>query len=150
VTRRRPAASLLLALALVFGGSCSKRSSEPVVKPLPAAPAAPSIPSAATTAKVRAIASEILEMPVAKISDDVPLAELPNPADELAVVELVLALEERFSIEIADQELEAAPGNAAPADIARSLSVRKLAEIVERHRTPAPVAAPRPKSVTPR
>jgi acyl carrier protein len=134
---------LLIALAIAGGASCSKRSAPPESGAAPERPQAvrpppPPQATAATTAKVRAVVAEMLEVPVSAISDDMPLAQAPKPADDLAIVEIVLALEETFKIELPDQELEEAAGHKLAADIAQHISVRKLATIVERHRQPLP------------
>ena len=129
LVRRRGAASLLMALACAV--SCSKRLGQPVPDGAP--------PS--TVAKVRAITSEIIKAPVSPSQDDSPLAALPNRPDDLTVVEIVLALEEAFHIEIPDQELYDAAGGGNVTDVARHLSVKKLIDIVERRRRLPPAVA---------
>ena len=141
------AAMLAMAAVLACGPSCSKRDEAPVLTPMPArprpfprappvavsrpAPAPAPPPSSRTIAKVRKIVAHNLELPVAEVSGDAPLSALRKPADDLAVVEIVLALEEAFRIEISDQDLEDATGGAAPGDVSH-ISVRTLAEIIER------------------
>jgi acyl carrier protein len=138
----RTLASVLIALVVAGAASCSKRSSEPVPvsTPEPAPPPAPAHPALqavkGTVAKVRALTGYVMEVPVSAIRDDAPLAALPNTVDDLAVVELVLSLEEAFNIEIPDQDLADAAGPGGENDLARHLSVRKLAAIIDRKRRP--------------
>jgi len=104
----------------------------PVAAPVPALAFPPSPPPApATIKKVRSIVAYNLELPIVEVPVEAPLSALRKPADDLAVVEVVLALEEAFHIEIPDEELEAATGGASPGDVSH-ISVRTLAEIVER------------------
>jgi acyl carrier protein len=77
--------------------------------------------------KVRAIAAEILGVKPDAVDVDIPLARQKQAADELDLVEIVMAIEETFGIEIADADL-----GGAPAQFTATTSVRKLAGIVER------------------
>ena len=56
--------------------------------------------------KVIKIVSEQLEVPADKVKPESVFTEEPIKADSLAIVELVLALEEAFKIEIPDEETE--------------------------------------------
>jgi acyl carrier protein len=75
--------------------------------------------------KVRAIAAEILGVKASAVDVDVPLSKQKAAADELDLVEIVMALEEKFGIEIADADL-----GGTPAQFTATTSVRKLAGIV--------------------
>lgn len=86
-------------------------------------PAAPDV-----KAKVRAAVAEALDMRAADIDDDTPLSALKNPADELAVVEIIMMLEEAFKLDIPD---EAIAGGKSPEELPAQLTVSKLASIVE-------------------
>lgn len=77
--------------------------------------------------KVRAIAAEILGVKARDVDVDIPLAGQKAAADALDLVEIVMALEETFGIEIADADL-----GGTPAEITATTSVRKLAGIVAR------------------
>lgn len=55
-------------------------------------------------AKVKAIIAEQLEVAVDKLSTDTTFEDID--ADSLDIVELVMALEEEFDLEISDQEIE--------------------------------------------
>ncbi len=54
--------------------------------------------------KVKNIISEQLEIELENINEDTPFEEMD--ADSLDLVELVMALEEEFNIEISDEEIE--------------------------------------------
>jgi acyl carrier protein len=77
--------------------------------------------------KVRAIAADILGVKPADIDVDVPLSKQKAAADELDLVEIVMAIEDAFGTEIADADL-----GGTPAQFTATTSVRKLAGIVER------------------
>lgn len=77
--------------------------------------------------KVRTIAAEVLGVKAGDIQVDVPLSKQKAAADELDLVEIVMALEDAFGIEIRDEDL-----GGAPAEFTATTSVRKLAGIVAR------------------
>ncbi len=54
--------------------------------------------------KIKAIVSDQLEVAVEKLSMDTTFEDID--ADSLDIVELVMALEEEFDLEISDQEVE--------------------------------------------
>ncbi len=54
--------------------------------------------------KIKAIISDQLEVAVEKLSMDTTFEDID--ADSLDIVELVMALEEEFDLEISDQEVE--------------------------------------------
>lgn len=55
-------------------------------------------------AKVKAIVSEQLEVAIGNLTVETTFEEID--ADSLDIVELVMALEEEFDLEISDQEIE--------------------------------------------
>ena len=80
--------------------------------------------------QVRKIAAEILRVKPRDIAVDVPLSKQKFSADDLDMVEIVMALEEAYKIQIADNEL-----GRDNKEIVSTMSVRKLAEIVARKRS---------------
>lgn len=78
-------------------------------------------------AKVRAIAAEILGVKPGDIDIDVPLSKQKAAADELDLVEIVMAVEDAFGIEIGDAEL-----GGTPAEFTGTTSVKTLAGIAAR------------------
>jgi acyl carrier protein len=74
--------------------------------------------------RVRGIVAKQLDLKVQEVDVDVPLSKLKKPADELDVIEIIMNVEEAFSIEIKDDEV--ASGN---------LSVKALANIVSRKKS---------------
>ncbi len=77
--------------------------------------------------QVRKIAADILRVKPRAIAVDVPLSKQKFRADDLDMVEIVMALEEAYKIEIPDNEL-----GGDNKEIMSAMSVRKLAEIVAR------------------
>jgi acyl carrier protein len=77
--------------------------------------------------QVRKIAGDILRVKPRDIAVDVPLSKQRFRADDLDMVEIVMALEEAYKIEIPDNEL-----GRDNKEIMSTMSVRKLAEIVAR------------------
>jgi acyl carrier protein len=86
--------------------------------------------------KVRTIVAGVLGISSDKLGDDTRLGSLPRPADDLDVVEIVLALEEAFAIEIPDAEIERASGGigraADLAALSRNLTLGKLVALVQK------------------
>jgi acyl carrier protein len=80
--------------------------------------------------QVRKIAADILRVKPRDIAVDAPLSKQKFRADDLDMVEIVMALEEAYKIEIPDNEL-----GRDSKEIVSSMSVRKLAEIVARKRS---------------
>lgn len=74
--------------------------------------------------RIRGIVAKQLDLKVQEVDVEVPLSKLKKPADELDVIEIVMSVEDAFSIEIKDDEL--ASGN---------LSVKALANIVSRKKS---------------
>ena len=95
----------------------------------PAAPKARTVRSvdAKLLEQVRKIAADILQVKPRDIAADVPLSKQKFRADDLDMVEIVMALEEAYKIEIPDNEL-----GRDNKEIMATMSVRKLAEIVAR------------------
>jgi acyl carrier protein len=80
-------------------------------------------PSQQTVDRVRLEVAKILKKDASQIDITKPLATYG--ADELDVVEIVMAVEDAFKIEIPDRALDEKPD-----DIRKTLTVQKLAEIV--------------------
>jgi acyl carrier protein len=74
--------------------------------------------------RIRGIVAKQLDLKAQEVDVDVPLSKLKKPADELDVIEIIMNVEEEFSIEIKDDEV--ASGN---------LSVKALANIVSRKKS---------------
>jgi len=134
-----------IGLLAAFGGAACSRPEEP--KPAPrressatsqgvhevttTATSAPSVAAVpGTLARVRVAAGKILGTELTDKSDDVPFAALPKPADDLDVVETILAIEEEFEIEIPDEALGAfdkpEQGGVALQRTVRLLSLRSV------------------------
>jgi acyl carrier protein len=143
----------LALLGIVVGfTACSKREPEPAetqsvsMRETPSSQAgAPKVAKStrdATVAKVRRIVAENLGLATNEVLPNAPFSTLRAPPDELALVEMILHLEEEFKIEIADDAFERAAGvepahPGKPLDLAplnRGLTVEKLAGIVESQR----------------
>jgi acyl carrier protein len=77
--------------------------------------------------QVRKIAADILRVKPRDIAVDVPLSKQKFRADDLDMVEIVMALEEAHKMEIPDNEL-----GRDKKEIVSTMTVRKLAEIVAR------------------
>jgi acyl carrier protein len=80
--------------------------------------------------QVRKIAAGILRVKPRDIAVDAPLSKQKFRADDLDMVEIVMALEEAYKISIPDNEL-----GRDDKEIMSTMSVRKLAEIVARKQT---------------
>ena len=95
------------------------------------APPPPVKSTAATevTSEVRKIVADTLGLKPDDVGADTPLSKLKKPADELDVVEIIMRVEERFDIEIRDDEL-------AGSDISTvtNITPRQIADLVERRR----------------
>jgi len=74
---------------------------------------------------VRSEVAKILKKETSQVDVTKPLAALG--ADDLDVVEIVMALEEKFKVEIPDSTL-----GDKPDDVGKTLTVQKLAEIVSK------------------
>ena len=59
------------------------------------------------------------------------LSKLPKPADDLDVIEIVLALEDYFHIHIPDKAIARAAGGETSTALLRGLTADKLASIVK-------------------
>jgi acyl carrier protein len=86
---------------------------------------------AATVAKVRNIVAEVLGVAPADIPTAAPLSKLPKPPDDLDVVEIVLAMEEHFHVEIPDEAVVRAAGGESSSGLGGQLTVEKLADLVK-------------------
>ena len=73
---------------------------------------------------IRGIVAEQLDLKVQEVDVDVPLSKLKKPADELDVIEIIMNVEEAFSIEIRDDEVASG-----------TLSVKALANTVSRKKS---------------
>lgn len=74
--------------------------------------------------RTRGIVAKQLDLAVQEVDVDVPLSQLKKPADELDVIEIIMNVEEEFSIEIKDDEV-----------VIGNLSVKALANIVSRKKS---------------
>lgn len=104
--RERVISSLVLALALAVAG-CGR---SPKAKP-------------ELIRKVTQEVAKILKKGAAQIDATKPLGG--QGADELEIVEIVMAVEEEFKVEIPDKSV-----GEKPDEIAKTLTVQKLADIV--------------------
>ena len=78
-----------------------------------------------TIERVKAVVAKSLKTNSAKLDVQKPLARQEIKIDELDLVELVMAIEEEFKVEIPDTSLDG-----KPADVVKTLSIEKLAQIV--------------------
>jgi acyl carrier protein len=85
----------------------------------------------ATVATVQTVIAKVLGVTPADIPPSVVLSKLPKPADDLDVIEIVLALEEHFHIQIPDEAVARAAGGETSTAILRGLTADKLASIVK-------------------
>lgn len=76
---------------------------------------------------MRSIVARQLSLDASAIDVDAPLSKLKVGADELDAVEIIMSAEERFGVEIKDEEVSNPEGH-----MMNDLSVRKLADIVAR------------------
>jgi acyl carrier protein len=76
-----------------------------------------------TVERVREEVAKILKKEATQIDVGKPLGA--QGADELDIVEVVMAVEEAFKVQIPDSALEEKPG-----EVAKTLTVQKLADIV--------------------
>src|SRR5437868_14700378 len=97
-TLMRSARRCFLALIIAAVGCTS--STDP-----PKGPTKLNPPDAAEKA-VRAVISELLKVHPSSIAMDKPISDPPLNADDLDLVEIVMELEERHGIEIADDSVE--------------------------------------------
>ena len=82
-------------------------------------------PAQQTVDRVRSEVATVLKKDAAQIDVTTPLAA--QGADELDIVEIVMAVEEAFKVEIPDSEVDENVG-----EVSKTLTVQKLAEIVAR------------------
>jgi acyl carrier protein len=110
-------ASLVLATLLLplFLAGCGRSES------VPSAP----LNQQQLVESVRSEVAKILKKEASQVEVTKPLAALG--ADDLDVVEIVTALEEKFKVEIPDSTL-----GDKPDDVGKTLTVQKLAEIVSK------------------
>jgi acyl carrier protein len=73
---------------------------------------------------VRGVAAEQLKLEPGAVDVDAPLSKQKVAADELDLVEIIMKVEERFRVEIRDEEVS------NPAGQLKDLSVRRLTDIV--------------------
>lgn len=95
-----------------------------------ARPAFPA-PRSDTLARVQKAVAEVIGVAPSAIPPAATLSKLPRPVDDLDVVEVVLALEETFQIEIPDGDLVRAAGGEPLSGLGETLTVEKLAALVE-------------------
>jgi acyl carrier protein len=129
---------LVLCLPLTFIQlGCSKESPVEVVDSpaqtgneanTPAQPASPD--RAQIEGRIVKIFGEQLEVDPRTIDVNASLGDQKIQADELDIVELVMAVEEEFKIEIKDEEVDLG------GDLTKSVSVKKFADIVASKKNP--------------
>lgn len=74
--------------------------------------------------RIRGIVANQLDLKVQEVDVEVPLSKLKTPADELDVVEIIMNVEDSFSVEIKDDEVASG-----------TLSVKALADIVSKKKS---------------
>jgi acyl carrier protein len=94
----------LIALALVANGCAPKEQPG-------TGNGRPGTPDAAEKA-VREVIADLLKVDAEAIPMDRPISDPPLTADDLDLVEIVMELEDRLGIEIADADIEGQPGGA--------------------------------------
>jgi acyl carrier protein len=77
------------------------------------------------------VIAKVLGVTPADVPPSVVLSKLPRPADDLDLVEIVLALEEHFHIQIPDETVARVAGGDTSTAILRGLTADKLAGIVK-------------------
>jgi acyl carrier protein len=114
-------------VALLSASGCETRKSPPRTAATGATSVA-STPSSATIERVRKIVSEQMGVSLDKIMPTTSLGDLA--ADELDFVELIMELEESFSITISDDKAEALTGNADWQKGMNNVTIEKLSTLV--------------------
>lgn len=126
--------SLLSLLALLLHAGCGSetRLSLRQTKHREVAPVQSAAPNyQQIVERIRGIVGKQLDLNGREVDVDLPLLKQKKPADELDVVEIVMNIEEAFSIEIKDEEI-----GESTRDVSKDLSVRKLADMVARKKAP--------------
>ena len=139
--RFRPIVFILL-LTLPGCGS-QDRPETPVSVAPKVVPAAPKAPAGPTEVGVRRILAAQFEVDPSKIAFDQPMSKPPLNADELALVEIVMELEDHFSIVIPDHELDLDGLKNELGEPTVRITPRQLVEIVDRLRSEAKPLAPK-------
>jgi acyl carrier protein len=123
--------ALLLLFVMVILASCAQgdTSSQPASK-------ATSVNTVAAPAKsiierVRSIAAKALGVEPVTLGDDIPFASFATSTDDLDVIEVVMALEEAFAIEIPDNAVLDTMSD-EEAEIAKTITIAKLAAVVDK------------------
>ena len=80
--------------------------------------------------QILTIVAGYFEIDPAQIELYAPINDLPSSADELDVVQLLMAIEERLNVEIKDEELERLLDTAELSELPHRLSVDTLAQLV--------------------
>ena len=117
-TERACTIALIASVILILG--CRNKESAPVASPTP------NQSEEQTLNAVREIAARILEVDPQSIDVDTPLSKQKVPADEVDAVDIIIAIEDAFKIEIKEEE------TGGTEHLADRLTVRKLAELVAR------------------
>ena len=118
----------MVLVALLSASGCETRKSPPSTAATSASSVTPT-PSSATIERVRKIVSEQMGVSLDKIMPTTSLGDLA--ADELDYVELIMELEESFSITIADDKAEALTGNADWQKGVNNVTIEKLSALVD-------------------
>ena len=115
-----------------FSPSSVNNSSQPAnTGPQPAVAANSSrIPASpkdhgAIAAEIQRLVADLLGLKPQDVGVNTPLSNLKKPADELDMVEIIMSIEERFDIEIKDDEIGGSDINAVT-----NITVNQLADMV--------------------
>jgi acyl carrier protein len=80
--------------------------------------------------RISDIVGKQLDLNVREVDVDVPLSKQKKAADELDVVEIIMNVEEAFSIEIKDEEV-----GESLEEVGRDLTIKKLADVVSKKKS---------------
>ena len=79
----------------------------------------------AIAAEIQRLVADLLGLKPHDVGVNTPLSKLKKPADELDMVEIIMSIEERFDIEIKDDEIGGSDINAVT-----NITVNQLADMV--------------------
>ena len=121
---------ILISSLFIFSAGCNNTppANTPGVSPTAQVPVRGATSSRPVVLQqVREIVAKQLGIDVQSVDSDSPLAKQKAAADDLDVVEIIMATERHFNIEIRDEEVSTSGG-----ELRESLSVEKLTDIVMR------------------
>lgn len=129
----RLAAAVLLTLTCLVAVACPGGRTPPAAhRPVaPVSPSARATPQAVPADRqqleniIRNVVAEVLRVSPSEVDVGAPLVKQKVPADELDAIEIVMGVEEKFGVEIADEDISGPDG-----ELRADLSVRTLAEMV--------------------